>query len=295
MVRTNLPDLTPHPYIRQLNSSETTILERTTPAFKAWSMKLLKKKEKELAMGGFGQLPIVEGLELIKEPKKKPIKKRKKKLLLDDEEANRGVYGSLKRDAEIEEFKSKTVKIAPAGLILRCLKLHPYADSSVKQYALGDTSSDHSHMLNRLDVPDNALHRQHLFQNSNTTNNNNNNFAFANKFNVMAARGGPADHYENGLFSRSLSDLFTRKVRLTATNNNSMYGHSVGASHYQHQEEDELFRSLKEIEAQTIGNLLPNDDDLLSGVTDGLDCKVQPGGVVVTWGVWRMSLAGVIK
>ncbi|GKE76493.1 regulator of nonsense transcripts UPF2, partial [Tanacetum coccineum] len=61
-------------------------------------------------MGGFGQLPIVEGLELIKEPKKKPIKKRKKKLLLDDEEANRGVYGSLKRDAKIEEFKSKPVK-----------------------------------------------------------------------------------------------------------------------------------------------------------------------------------------
>ncbi|GKE13815.1 regulator of nonsense transcripts UPF2, partial [Tanacetum coccineum] len=297
-------------------------------------------KEKELAMGGFGQLPIVEGLELIKEPKKKPIKKRKKKLLLDDEEANRGVYGSLKRDAEIEEFKSKTVKIAPAGLILRCLKaclddfshhnidvacklletysrylyrhpdtnvrmenmleilmrlknvknldprhstlvenayylckppersarvskvcppLHqdmhllPYPNQNntttptdgVKQYALGDTSSDHSHTLNRLDVPDNALHRQRIFQNNNTTNNNNNNFAFANKFNVMAARGGPADHYENGLFSRSLSDLFTRK----ATNNNSMYGHSVGASHYQHQEEQEPFRSLEEIEA----------------------------------------------
>ncbi|GJR03095.1 hypothetical protein Tco_0526079 [Tanacetum coccineum] len=53
-----------------------------------------------------------------------------------------------------------------------------------------------------------------------------------------------------------------------------MYGYSIGASHYQYQEEEEPFRYLEEIEAQTIGNLLPNDDDLLSGVTDGLDCKL---------------------
>lgn len=32
--------------------------------------------------------------------------------------------------------------------------------------------------------------------------------------------------------------------------------------------EDEPFESMKEIEAQTIGNLLPDDDDLLSGVID---------------------------
>ncbi|KAK9050888.1 hypothetical protein SSX86_027513 [Deinandra increscens subsp. villosa] len=82
------------------------------------------------------------------------------------------------------------------------------------------------------------------------------------------------DHYENGLFSSSLSDLFSRKLRLSATSN-SMYGHSVGASQY---EEAEPFESIEEIEAQTIGNLLPDDDDLLSGVTDGLDSnKVQPG------------------
>lgn len=60
-----------------------------------------------------------------------------------------------------------------------------------------------------------------------------------------------------------------------------MYGHSVGtaaaaaASHY---EEEGTYESIKEIEAQTIGNLLPDDDDLLSGVTDGLDCKVQQPG-----------------
>ncbi|GJZ69990.1 MEI2-like protein 4, partial [Tanacetum coccineum] len=149
--------------------------------------------------------------------------------------------------------------------------------NGVKEYALGDTSSIHSHTLNRFDVPDNALRRQPPFENNNTTNNNNN-FGSANKFNVMAGRGGPADHYENGLFSSSLSDLFTRKLRLSAANNTGMYGHSVGASQYQQQEEEEPFQSLEEIEAQTIGNLLPDDDDLLSGVTDGLDCKVQPGG-----------------
>lgn len=36
---------------------------------------------------------------------------------------------------------------------------------------------------------------------------------------------------------------------------------------------DEPFESLKEIEAQTIGNLLPDDDDLFSGMTDGLACN----------------------
>lgn len=55
---------------------------------------------------------------------------------------------------------------------------------------------------------------------------------------------------------------------------NTLYGHSVDtvASHY---EEDRLFGSLEELEAQTIGNLLPNDDDLLSGLTDGLDHIIQ--------------------
>ncbi|GJW82634.1 hypothetical protein Tco_0155779 [Tanacetum coccineum] len=66
------------------------------------------------------------------------------------------------------------------------------------------------------------------------------------------------DHYENGLFSSSLSDLFTRKLRLSAANNNGMYAHSVGASQYQ--QEEKPFQSLKEIEAQTIGSLLPDDE-----------------------------------
>jgi len=55
-------------------------------------------------------------------------------------------------------------------------------------------------------------------------------------------------------------------VRLSA--NNALYGHSVDtiASHY---EEEKLSDSLEELEAQIIGNLLPDEDDLLSGVTDG--------------------------
>ncbi|KAL3006005.1 hypothetical protein AAZX31_08G252000 [Glycine max] len=61
-------------------------------------------------------------------------------------------------------------------------------------------------------------------------------------------------------------------VRLSA--NNALYGHSVDtvASHY---EEERLFDSLEELEAQIIGNLLPSDDDLLSGVTNGLDHIIQ--------------------
>ncbi|CAI9775245.1 unnamed protein product [Fraxinus pennsylvanica] len=76
------------------------------------------------------------------------------------------------------------------------------------------------------------------------------------------------DRYENGLFSSSLSDLFARKY-------DAPYGHSVGgtASHYK---EEEPFESLEEIEAQTIANLLPDDEDLFSGVTDGFGCIARP-------------------
>ncbi|KAL8161740.1 hypothetical protein V2J09_013229 [Rumex salicifolius] len=77
-----------------------------------------------------------------------------------------------------------------------------------------------------------------------------------------------SSHYENGLFSSSLSELFSR---------NDIYGHSVDtvASHF---EEEEPLQSLKEIEAQTIGNLLPDDDDLFSGVTGGLEQIGQSSG-----------------
>lgn len=86
---------------------------------------------------------------------------------------------------------------------------------------------------------------------------------------------GVSSHYENGLFSSSLSELFSRKLRLSS--NNAFYGHSVDtvASIY---EEEEPFESIEEIEAQTIGNLLPNDDDLLSGVVDRSEHLAQPTG-----------------
>ncbi|KAK9276193.1 hypothetical protein L1049_005724 [Liquidambar formosana] len=94
-------------------------------------------------------------------------------------------------------------------------------------------------------------------------------FMEGDKINMMGTQ------YENGLFSSSLSELFNRKLRLSSVN--ALYGHSVDtvAPHF---EEEEPFESLEEIEAQTIGNLLPDDDDLLSGVIDGLDYVVQPSG-----------------
>ncbi|MCH92034.1 protein MEI2-like 4-like, partial [Trifolium medium] len=47
---------------------------------------------------------------------------------------------------------------------------------------------------------------------------------------------------------------------------------SANASHY---EEEKLVDSLEELEAQIIGNLLPDEDDLLSGVTDWNDHIVR--------------------
>ncbi|XP_042501922.1 protein MEI2-like 4 isoform X7 [Macadamia integrifolia] len=83
-----------------------------------------------------------------------------------------------------------------------------------------------------------------------------------NKIDVNGAR------YEKGLFSSSLSEIFSKK------SNDVLVGHSVDiiASHY----EEEPFESLEEIEAQTIGNLLPDDDDLLSGVIDKIEYIAQP-------------------
>ncbi|XP_048137526.1 protein MEI2-like 4 isoform X2 [Rhodamnia argentea] len=80
-------------------------------------------------------------------------------------------------------------------------------------------------------------------------------------------------NHENSLFSSSFSELFSRRMMLSS--HNAPYGHSIGtiASHY---EEEEPFVSSDEVEAQTIGNLLPDDDELLSGVTDGLDFVPQP-------------------
>lgn len=47
-------------------------------------------------------------------------------------------------------------------------------------------------------------------------------------------------------------------------------GHSTNIANC-NLEEDESFESLEEIEARIIGNLLPDDDELISGVTDGIE------------------------
>ena len=90
------------------------------------------------------------------------------------------------------------------------------------------------------------------------------------KMNLMGSQ------YENGLFSSSMSDLFSRNLKLSS--NNAQYGHSyaAAAANGSQYEEEEAFESLEELEAHTIGNLLPDDDDLLSGVTDGFNSTIQP-------------------
>ncbi|XXG47145.1 hypothetical protein AAC387_Pa02g1836 [Persea americana] len=92
-------------------------------------------------------------------------------------------------------------------------------------------------------------------------------FAEGNK----AELNGP--QYENSLFSSSLSDIFKKKLRLSSTD--VLFSQSIETvtSHF---EEEVPFESLKEIEAQTIGNLLPDDDDLLSGVLDDFQHHAQP-------------------
>ncbi|KAJ8759396.1 hypothetical protein K2173_006916 [Erythroxylum novogranatense] len=86
-------------------------------------------------------------------------------------------------------------------------------------------------------------------------------FSGSGKVNIMATEN------ENSLFSSSLSELFNRK--LTISSNAAPYGHSVRtiASTF---EEEVSFESLEEIEAQTVGNLLPTDEELFADVNDGL-------------------------
>ncbi|XP_015888542.1 protein MEI2-like 1 isoform X2 [Ziziphus jujuba] len=76
-------------------------------------------------------------------------------------------------------------------------------------------------------------------------------------------------HHESGLFSSSMTEMFSRKLRLSANDVLSHQPANIVVSH----DEEEPFESLKEIEAQTIGNLLPDEDDLFSGVTDKFGYK----------------------
>ncbi|XP_031277248.1 protein MEI2-like 1 isoform X2 [Pistacia vera] len=72
---------------------------------------------------------------------------------------------------------------------------------------------------------------------------------------------------ESSLFSSSLSDIFSRKMKLSANDVLSCQPFNTVVSHHG---EGEPFESLEEIEAQTIGNLLPDEADLFSGVIDDL-------------------------
>ncbi|KAL6865174.1 hypothetical protein ACP4OV_016325 [Aristida adscensionis] len=76
-----------------------------------------------------------------------------------------------------------------------------------------------------------------------------------------------ARDYGNGTTSSSFSEVFGSKSRLMGSgvlgqfsivNNSSCDG-------------DEPLGSMKEVEAQTIGDLLPDDDDLISGITEGFE------------------------
>ncbi|KAG7606955.1 RNA recognition motif domain [Arabidopsis thaliana x Arabidopsis arenosa] len=68
--------------------------------------------------------------------------------------------------------------------------------------------------------------------------------------------------WESSLFSSSMSDLFSRKLRLQGSDMLSTMSANTVVTH-----REEPSESLEEIEAQTIGNLLPDEDDLFAEVT----------------------------
>ncbi|KAK8540341.1 hypothetical protein V6N13_038894 [Hibiscus sabdariffa] len=80
--------------------------------------------------------------------------------------------------------------------------------------------------------------------------------------------------HESSLFSSSFSEIFSRKLKLLG--NDLSFQHANKAAPH---DEEEPCKSMKEIEAQTIGNLLPDEDDLFSGVNDelGLNSHASKG------------------
>ncbi|PWA79851.1 hypothetical protein CTI12_AA201070 [Artemisia annua] len=81
--------------------SETTIVQRTIPAFKAWSTKLLNKREREESNIGFGNLPILE-----EELDENIIPQ----LYTPQLQLTNGLYGTINRDEELQQFKTKSSK-----------------------------------------------------------------------------------------------------------------------------------------------------------------------------------------
>ncbi|CAN1317937.1 Protein MEI2-like 4 [Linum perenne] len=81
--------------------------------------------------------------------------------------------------------------------------------------------------------------------------------------------------WESSLFSSSFSEIFNRNMRLTG---NEVQSREPTKTSISALEEEEPFESLEQIEAQTIGNLLPAEDDLFSGVTNELGHIVNTTG-----------------
>ncbi|KAJ6418002.1 hypothetical protein OIU84_001399 [Salix udensis] len=81
-----------------------------------------------------------------------------------------------------------------------------------------------------------------------------------------------AAQWESSLFSSSFSEIFSRKLRFSGNDIHSYQpAKTITSSH----EEEEPFESLEELEAKTIGNLLPPEDNLFSGVTTELGRDAQ--------------------
>ncbi|CAH2043927.1 unnamed protein product [Thlaspi arvense] len=80
--------------------------------------------------------------------------------------------------------------------------------------------------------------------------------------------------WESSLFSSSLSDLFSRKLLLQRSDMLSPMAAKTVVTH----REEEPSESLEEIEAQTIGNLLPDEDDLFAEVMGEVGRKSRANG-----------------
>ncbi|KAG5412216.1 hypothetical protein IGI04_008535 [Brassica rapa subsp. trilocularis] len=80
--------------------------------------------------------------------------------------------------------------------------------------------------------------------------------------------------WESSLFSSSLSDIFTRKLRLPGSDILSPMSVNTAVTH----REEEPSETLEEIEAQTIGNLLPDEDDLFAEVMGEVGLKSRANG-----------------
>ncbi|KAF5743649.1 hypothetical protein HS088_TW08G00234 [Tripterygium wilfordii] len=83
--------------------------------------------------------------------------------------------------------------------------------------------------------------------------------------------GTNGTQFESSLFSSSLSEIFSRKLRLFGKDVLSHQPVKAVTSYH----EEESFELLKEIEARTIGHILPDEDDIFSGVINPLEHNPQ--------------------